>query len=53
MHCESERGDALRDAVVAPAAAPPPPEEPQAPMATAQPAMAAAIASRMATALLL
>ena len=51
MHCESPSGDAFPVAVVAPTAAWPPPEEPQAPMATAQPAMAIATAGRTATAL--
>lgn len=50
MHCDKPSGDALPLAVVAPTAVWPPPEEPQAPMATAQPAAAIADASRKATA---
>jgi hypothetical protein len=51
MQCDSPRADALPAAVVAPTAAWPPPEEPQAPIAIAQPAMAVATAGRTATAL--
>ncbi len=52
MQCDSPRGEASPEAVVAPTAVPPlPPEEPQAQSATAQPAVDSATASRTAVAL--